>query len=196
MEVFSNKMWFNHLHFSNVIFFNLTFKLDLVQNQKLHSPLTSRAIHNGAESAEILPDCPGLNNNLLVGMWAHWRGLSLYQSSDVLLFGKSVRCHPRGRRGQALHWGVFKDGRGVRRRRKGAFWCGGGGAATAGRSGWLWVVGVLGQKWEWRVDGRGVGLWVILLVTGQSVAHVVRCAWKLFIKPSRMLRWNDRHTDI
>lgn len=47
---------------------------------------------------------------------------------------------------------------------------------------------MLGQKREGRVDGRRVGLWVVVLITGQSVAHVVRCVWKLFIKASRMLQ--------
>lgn len=54
---------------------------------------------------------------------------------------------------------------------------------------------MLGQKREGRVDGRGVGLRVVILITGQSVAHVVRCVWKLFIKASRMLQQTENcHT--
>lgn len=107
------------------------------------------------------------------------------KNSDVLLFGKSVSRHSRRWRGQTLYWGVFKDGCGVWGRRVGVFWGGGGAAAARGCS---WLVRVLGQKREGRVDGGGVWLWVVVLITGQSVAHIIRCVWKLFIKPPRMLQ--------
>lgn len=73
----------------------------------------------------------------------------------------------------------------MRGRRVGVF--GGGGCAAAGGCGWLGVVRVLGQKGEGRVDGGGVGLRVVVLITGQSVAHIIRRVRKLFIKPPRML---------
>lgn len=57
------------------------------------------------------------------------------------------------------------------------------------------MVRVLGQKREGGVDGGGVGLRVVILITGQSVAHVVRCVWKLFVKASRMLQQTENcHT--
>lgn len=68
-------------------------------------------------------------------------------------------------------------------RRQGVFWRVGA-AAAGGRGGRLrGVVGVLGQKRERRLDGGGVGIWVVLLVAGKPVANVVRCVWELFIKP-------------
>lgn len=113
--------------------------------------------------------------------------------SDVLLFGKSVRRHSRRWGGQTLYRGVFEDGCGVRGRRVGVFRGGGDGAAAAGGCGWLWVVRVLGQKRKGRVDGGGVGLRVVVLITGQSVAHVIRCVRKLFVKPPRMLQQRENY---
>lgn len=55
---------------------------------------------------------------------------------------------------------------------------------------------MLGQKREGRVDGGGVGLRVVILITGQSVAHVVRCVGKLFVKASRMLQQTDRQRTV
>lgn len=110
-----------------------------------------------------------------------------FLASDVLLLGEGVRRHSRGRGRQPLHRGVFKDGRGVRGRREGVFGGGGAGAAAGGRGG-LRLVGLLRQEGERRVDGRGVGLRVVLLVAGQSVAHVVCRVWELLVKAAGVLQ--------
>lgn len=167
--------------------------MDLVKKKKIPqtiaalSSLTSRAI----DSAERLPESPQSTSGGAGEGFGFNLGL-ICLCSDVLLFGKSVRRHSRRWGGQTLYRGVFEDGCGVRGRRVGVFRGGGGGAAAAGGCGWLWVVRVLGQKREGRVDGGGVGLRVVVLITGQSVAHVIRCVRKLFVKPPRMLQQRER----
>ena len=57
-------------------------------------------------------------------------------------------------------------------------------------------VRVLGEEGERGVDRRGVRLWVVLLVAGQSVAHIVGCVWELFIELSGTLRRGQRYEMI
>lgn len=118
------------------------------------------------------------------------RSEPLRLASDVLLLGEGVGRRPGGRgRGQALRRGVFEDGGGVRRRREGV--SGRGGAAAGGRGG-VRVVGLLRQKGQRRVDGRRVGLRVVLLVARQPVAHVVGRVWQLLVEPPGVLQRRHR----
>lgn len=60
--------------------------------------------------------------------------------------------------------------------------CGGGAEGwTAAGGGVCRLVGVLGEEGERGLDGRGVGLRVVLLVAGESVADVVRRVGELLV---------------